>query len=640
MCGICGELRTGAGATSVERVVAMRDTLVHRGPDADGVYLSSDGRVGLGFRRLRIMDLTRDADQPMANEDGTVQLVFNGEIYNFRALRRELEGKGHRFRSRSDSEVIVHLYEEEGLAAIARLDGMFALAIWDERTKRLVLARDRVGKKPLFYMQTGDAFVFASEVKAFFALDCVIDIDPETVPQYFIHGYVPCPRTLYRNVRQVEPATTLTIEADGRMAHTVYWRLRLRMEASGGSPGVSEDNACETVRSLLTRAVERRLISDVPLGAFLSGGLDSTIIVGLMSRLTGAPVRTFSIGFEGDRAYDETVYAREVARRFQTEHTEFRVTPSAVDLIDTLIWHHDGPFGDASAIPTYIVSRLTRQHVTVVLNGDGSDELFAGYLRFAAAMAAESVPKSLHRPLQSLFEHLPFTTNDRHWLARGRRFAEGMSLPLYERLTQWNSLFFDDLQNLLAPDLMEMLPPINRLEYLDRERDHMTELSMLGVLLHVNFRSYLLDDLLVKVDRCTMANSLEGRSPFLDTELVEYVSGLPDSMKLRGFTTKVILRQAFKDLVPGSVAKRGKMGFGVPLGAWFRTELKDYIRDLLLDSSACYKTFLSAPYVKTLLRRHQAGEANFGLQLWSILCFEIWLRKLPEWSRRPVTAPV
>ena len=237
-------------------------------------------------------------------------------------------------------------------------------------------------------MQTGDAFVFASEVKAFFALDCVIDIDPETVPQYFIHGYVPCPRTLYRNVRQVEPATTLTIEADGRMAHTVYWRLRLRMEASGGSPGISEDNACETVRSLLTRAVERRLISDVPLGAFLSGGLDSTIIVGLMSRLTGAPVRTFSIGFEGDRAYDETVYAREVARRFQTEHTEFRVTPSAVDLIDTLIWHHDGPFGDASAIPTYIVSRLTRQHVTVVLNGDGSDELFAGYLRFAAAMAA------------------------------------------------------------------------------------------------------------------------------------------------------------------------------------------------------------------------------------------------------------
>ena len=215
-----------------------------------------------------------------------------------------------------------------------------------------------------------------------------------------------------------------------------------------------------------------------------------------------------------------------------------------------------------------------------------------------------------------------------------------MSLPLYERLTQWNSLFFDDLQNLLAPDLMEMLPPINRLEYLDRERDHMTELSMLGVLLHVNFRSYLLDDLLVKVDRCTMANSLEGRSPFLDTELVEYVSGLPDSMKLRGFTTKVILRQAFKDLVPGSVAKRGKMGFGVPLGAWFRTELKDYIRDRLLDSSACYKTFLSAPYVKTLLRRHQAGEANFGLQLWSILCFEIWLRKLPEWSRRPVTAPV
>ena len=641
MCGICGELRTSGGTTSPERIVGMRDSLVHRGPDAEGLYLSPDRHIGLGFRRLRIIDLTPDADQPMSNEDGTVRLVFNGEIYNFRALRKELEGKGHRFRSRSDSEVIVHLYEEEGVAAIARLDGMFAIAIWDERQQRLVLARDRAGKKPLFYAQTRDSFVFASEIKAFFRLhDHAIEVDPEAVPQYFIHGYVPSPRTLYRNVRQVEPATTMVVDLDGHVTGEVYWTLQLGVATTGGSRAPSEREAIGTVRELLTRAVERRLVSDVPLGAFLSGGVDSTIIVGLMSQLTSAPVRTFSIGFEGDPAYDETSYAREVAQTFKTAHTEFKVTPSAVDLVETLIWHHDGPFGDASAIPTYIVSRLTRQDVTVVLNGDGGDELFAGYVRFAAGVAAERLPQNLRRPLQALLDCLPVATHDKHVLARARRFAHAMNLPLYDRMTRWSSLFFDDLDQLLSPDLVASIPPVRRLEYLDAEREHMEGLSTLGVLLHANFRSYLLDDLLVKVDRCAMANSLEARSPFLDTDLIEYVGGLPDSMKLRRFETKVILRKAFQDLIPPSVAKRGKMGFGVPLGAWFRTDLKDYVRDLLLDSSARYTEFLSVTYVHQLVRRHQAGEANSGLQLWSVLCFELWLRSLPQWTRGQVPQPV
>jgi asparagine synthase (glutamine-hydrolysing) len=641
MCGICGELRTAGGTTSPERIVGMRDALIHRGPDAAGLYLSPDRRMGLGFRRLRIIDLSPDADQPMANEDGSVRLVFNGEIYNFRALRTELEGKGHRFRSKSDSEVIVHLYEEEGVAAIARLDGMFAIAIWDEREKRLVLARDRAGKKPLFYAHTRDSFVFASEIKSFFGLDDhQIEVDPEAVPQYFIHGYVPCPRTLYRNVRQVEPATTMVVNLDGRITHEVYWRLQLRTGAGDGGPVPSEREAIGTVRNLLTRAVERRLISDVPLGAFLSGGVDSTIIVGLMSQLTGSPVRTFSIGFEGDPAYDETSYAREVAQTFKTAHTEFKVTPSAVDLVDTLIWHHDGPFGDASAIPTYIVSRLTRKDVTVVLNGDGGDEVFAGYMRFAAAVAADRLPRGLRWPLQAVLDSLPFATDDKHVLARARRFAHAMNLPLYDRMTRWSSLFFDDLDQLLSPDLLASIPPVRPLEYLDAEREHMEGLSTLGAVLHANFRSYLLDDLLVKVDRCAMANSLEARSPFLDTELIEYVSRLPDSMKLQGFKTKVILRKAFQDLIPPSVAKRSKMGFGVPLGAWFRTDLKDYIRDYLLDSAARYRAFLSVPYVHELVRRHQAGEANSGLQIWSVLCFELWLRSLPQWTRRPAPEPV
>jgi len=641
MCGICGELRFGGGTTSPDRLTSMRDVLTHRGPDADGLYLSSDRRAGLAFRRLRILDLSRDADQPMTNEDGTVQVVFNGEIYNFLELRTELEAKGHRFRSRSDTEVIVHLYEDEGEGAIARLDGMFAIAIWDERAKRLLLARDRAGKKPLFYARTRDTFVFASEIKSFFGLDdLVIEVDREMVPQYFIHGFVPCPRTLYTNVRQVPPATAVTVEADGRVKTEVYWRLRLRPHASDAAPPVDEREAASTVRDLMIRAVERRLISDVPLGAFLSGGIDSTIIVGVMSQLMGSRVKTFSIGFEGDPAFDETSYARDVAQQFDTDHTEFRVTPSAVDLIDTLVWHHDGPFGDASAIPTHIVSRLTRQHVTVALTGDGGDELFAGYMRFAAGVAAERLPKGISRPIHAAFGLVPAQANERHWFEKGRRFVRAMNLPLYERMTRWSSIFYEDLESLLAPDLLASLPPINHLEYLDSEREHMRELSTLGTLLHANFRSYLLDDLLVKVDRCTMANSLEARSPFLDTELINYVGGLPDAMKLRGLTTKVILRKAFDDLLPPSVVKRGKMGFGVPLGAWFRTELRDYIQDLLLDSSARYKAFLSVSYVEQLVRRHQAGEANSGLQLWSILCFEVWLRSLPQWTRQQVSQPV
>ena len=633
MCGICGELRVGAGATSAERVIAMRDVLVHRGPDSDGVYVSPDRRAGLGFRRLAIIDLRPEARQPMTNEDGTVWLVFNGEIYNFQTLRRELEAKGHRFRSRADSEVIVHLYEEEGAAAIARLDGMFALAIWDERSKRLVLARDRVGKKPLFYALRGASFVFASEIKAFFQLaDHRPEIDERAIPQYFIHGYVPCPRTLYRHVQQVEPGTTLTVDAGGGMVHNTYWRLPGYEPGDEAAHHPGERDAAATVRELMTRAVERRLVSDVPLGAFLSGGVDSTIIVGLMSRLADAPVRTFSIGFENAPEWDETVYAREVAQRFRTDHTEFKVTPSAIDLIDTLIWHHDGPFGDASAIPTHIISRLTREHVTVVLTGDGGDELFAGYDRFAAALAADRVPRVLHAPLRTLFRYLPSASSEKQWLARGRRFVRGMSLPLDARVTAWNSLFFDDLGDLLAPDFAATLGRIDRLEYLDAEREQMARLSTLGAVLHANFRTYLLNDLLVKADRCTMANSLEGRSPFLDTALVEYVSRLPDSLKLRGMTTKVVLRKAFEDLLPRAVARRRKMGFGVPLSAWFRTDLRDFVGDLLLDSSARYRTYLSAPYVHELVRSHHAGESNSGLQLWAILCFEVWLRNVPGWS--------
>lgn len=608
----------------------MREALSHRGPDDEGLFLSDDRRIGLGSRRLRIIDLGLDANQPIANEDGTIQLVLNGEIYNFRALRAELEQKGHRFRSNGDAEVVVHLYEEEGARAVARLDGMFALAVWDGRLKQLLLARDRVGKKPLFYYQTDDCFAFGSEIKAFFH-QYPIAIDSRAVPQFFIHGFVPSPGTFYTNVKQVEPATTLVIAADGAVTREVYWRLRIVEGQADRRAEITPTAAARTVRSLLEEAVARRLESDVPLGAFLSGGVDSTIVVAVMSRLMAAPVRTFSIGFRGDPAYDETAYARTVSHAFGTDHTEFTVAPSAIDLVQKILWHYDGPFGDASAVPTYLLARLAKERVTVALSGDGGDELFAGYLRFAAASMAERVPATLRALLQRLVDAVPSGANDRRLWARVRRVVRAMNLPLHDRMTRWSGLFFDDVEQLLAPDLLGTLPAIDRLAYLAGEREQMEGLTTLGALLHVNFRSYLLDDLLVKADRCTMAHALELRSPFLDTALVDYVAALPDSMKLRRLTTKVVLRQAFEDILPEAIIKRPKMGFGVPVDAWFRTDLREYVRDLLTAGSPRYATFLSAEYVHRLVSRHQAGEANLGLKLWSLVCFEQWLRELPRW---------
>jgi asparagine synthase (glutamine-hydrolysing) len=634
MCGICGELRFDGAPVSPQRLLAMRDQLVHRGPDSVGAYLSSDARVGLAFRRLRIIDLTTQASQPMSNEDGGVQVVFNGEIYNFRELRARLVARGHRFRSHSDTETIVHLYEEMGTDCIAELDGMFAIGIWDERLGRLTLARDRAGKKPLFFYRSARLLAFASEMKSFFVHpEIPVEPDPHGVPYYFIHGYVPGPATVYKDVRQLDPGAVMTVDVDGRIASRRYWQIAF--PAASDVASVTQAEAAEGVRERMTRAVERRLTSDVPLGAFLSGGLDSTIVVGLMSRLTREPVKTFSIGFEGDSAYDETAHARRVAAHFKTDHTEFRVSPvTSFDAMDRLLWHHDGPFGDSSAVPTDTVSKLAREHVTVVLTGDGGDEVFAGYRRFAAAVAFERLPPLAVRAGQALIARVPGRRHERHWLSDARRFLRGAGATFDERMTMWNSYFFDDLDELLRPDFVAAIGPIDRLHYLAAERGRMDGRSPLARLLHVNFTSYLADDLLVKVDRCTMANSLEARSPFLDREVVEYAATLPDRFKLSGRRTKVVLRDAFADLVPPGIAERRKMGFGVPLGAWFRGELRDGMRDLLLAPGARYREMLSCTYVEALVRRHLSGEANLGQQLWTLVCFERWLQMLPRWRSR------
>ena len=629
MCGIAGLMRWDGRPVDEAAVRRMIEPLAHRGPDACGaqVVRCPPVHAGLGHTRLRVIDLSDAAAQPMASDDGLVWVVFNGEIYNYRELRASLEQRGVRFRSASDTEVLLRLYEAEGERCVHALDGMFAFAVWDGRSRRLLLARDRVGKKPLFYAAAPGRLAFASELKGLLR-DPEIrhEVDPDALPALFLYGYVPSPQTCYRGIRSLPPGHLLRAEADGRVSVEEYWDVPLA-PARAQRP-VAEAEAATRVRELVIAAVQRRLMADVPLGAFLSGGLDSTIVVGIMSRLVRQPVRTFSIGFTHDPRFDETAYARLAARRFGTRHTEYVVSPPAMELVERLVWHHDGPFADSSAIPTYLLSRLTREHVTVALNGDGGDELFAGYLRFPAALLSERVPRWLRRSAARLCAGLPEWGGHRTAAQRLQKLARSVALPLTERYQRWISVFFDDLPRLLgaANDRPGRAPaPLARLApYLARCQ----AASPLNRLLYLNLKTYLVDDLLVKMDRCSMAHGLETRSPFLDRELLEYAFGLPDDLKLRGGRTKVVLRRAFADLIPPAILRRGKMGFGVPLRAWFSTDLRAHLQDALLAPEARLRGYVDQPYVRALCEAHWSGRADHSHRLWTLLTFEIWLRDL------------
>lgn len=625
MCGIGGVWQLDGGMIEREILGRMVKALHHRGPDASGIHLA--GPIGLGHTRLKIIDLSDSARQPMCNEDETIWIVFNGEIYNFREIRADLERKGYRFRSHSDTEVILRLYEEIGDKCVDALEGMFAFAIWDGRRRRLVLARDRAGKKPLFYGGKQGAFVFGSEVKALLKHPAVTgQVALDALPHYFTFGYAPPGRTLYEGINQVPPAHVLMLEADGRMELRRYWDLDFAPRA-GKPPSVQA--AAEQVRGLVTDAVRKRLVSDVPLGAFLSGGIDSTIVVGIMSRLMDQPVKTFSLGFAGDPDFDETYYARLASSHFRTEHTEFIVEPKAVDLIETLVWHHDGPFGDSSAIPSYIVSQLTRQHVTVALNGDGGDELFAGYLRFQATVAAERIPPAVSRACHHALSVFPQPKQYHHWFRRAQRFFAGASSSLFGRMRRWISIFDEDVITLLRPEMFKGLPT-GIVDYPPELIARTGSFSPLSKALYVNFMTYLPDDLLVKMDRSSMAHGLEGRSPFLDHRLAEYVAGLPDAYKLHGTTTKYILKKAFADMLPEEILRRGKKGFGVPLGAWFRGDLRDYVQDLLLSPTAHSRDYVVPSYVAELVREHLSGVRDHGHRLWTLMTFEVWLRLMQQ----------
>jgi asparagine synthase (glutamine-hydrolysing) len=555
----------------------------------------------------------------MANEDGSVRIVFNGEIYNHKLLRRELEGR-FPFRSRSDTEAILRGYEAWGADVVPRLDGMFAIGIWDAKRRHVVLARDRAGKKPLFYTTSG-RLRFGSTIGALIASGHAARMRTAALPIYLSYGFVPAPDTFYEGVAQLLPGERILFEldADGNVLRSRadrYW------EPSFGTRPCADDYATakRRVRSLLDEAVDRRLESDVPLGAFLSGGIDSSIIVGLMSRQLGK-VRTFSIGFAGDPRYDETHYARVAAKAFGTEHTEFTLHPSSFELVESLVVHHDGPFGDSSAIPTSVVSKLTREHVTVALTGDGGDELFCGYHRFLAAEAAERIPLSLRQLAARAADHLP-SSSERSLPGRGRRFLRSAALPLADRMARWNS-FFPEPGQILRRDLsFDLEAPLAWQRKMFAMSHGSTTLQR--VLEH-NFRTYLPEDLLVKADRCSMAHALETRSPFLDTALIEYVQQLPPAYLRRGTFTKRILKESYADLLPLEIQQRGKMGFGLPLGTWFRGDLRGYMRERL-GTGARLNEYLDASAVAQVLNEHEAGTADHGQRIWALLTLEIWLR--------------
>jgi len=625
MCGICGSV--GArGRQSDDGIAAQLRSQRHRGPDAEGFF--EGGRGVIAQNRLSVIDLVH-GDPPIVNEDGTVGGVLNGEIYNFKALRQELRAAGHELRTDGDTEVLVHLAENQTPVELARrLDGMFAFATWDKRRERLILGRDRMGKKPLYYWRSAEVFVFASEIKGVLAHpDVPCELNPRAIDAYLTFGYVPTPHTFFAGIKSLPPAHVLTLEPGGEPVIERYWQLQVPgLDGASRTFDLGLDEAAGEVRRLLTEAIRRRLIADVPLGAFLSGGVDSSAIVALMAGVMGEPVKTFTMGFEDRDGFDERPYARAVAERFGTEHHEEVVHPDAVELVERLVWHHDQPFGDSSAVPTFLLNQVARRHVTVALSGDGGDELFAGYERFAAGVSVDRVlalPSALRGAGRRALDVLPGSAL-RGRVGRTQRFAAMVDQGMPWAYLGWISYVPETWRRRLLPQPDEWA----RAEYAQLWAAS-AGAHPLDRLLALNIETYLLDDLLVKMDRTSMAHGLEVRSPFLDTALLEFASRLAPSLKVRGLSLKRVLKRAVADLLPNEILSRPKRGFGVPLDRWFREDLEGYTQ-AMLGAGASVRGHLEDEALDQLLAEHRSGAAGHGHALWTLLTLEIFLRQ-HEW---------
>lgn len=646
MCGICGAIdfvHQGVDPRSIQR---MCEALAHRGPDDKGmVFFDGNGaseldgctalptgkngfHVGLGHRRLSIIDLSRAAHQPMGNEDKTVWIVYNGEIYNFQNLRQELEGKGHIFRSQSDTEVILHAYEEWDIGCLERLRGMFALAIWNERKRRLFLARDRLGKKPLVYYAQNGRFLFASEMNAIFQTRYVErKVNPEALNHYLTFQYVPSPNTILEGLRKLPPAHYLLYDGSGKVRVERYWKFRF---PASQRPASDIQGSCELIRRELEESVRLRMISDVPLGAFLSGGIDSSIVVGIMANQSRKPVQTFSIGFE-ERGFDELPYARLVSKHFGTEHHEFMVRPKATEILPKLVWHFGEPFADSSCLPTYYVANLTKNYVKVVLTGDAGDENFAGYRRYVWTKWLSLLvkcPKKLRRQyLTSLLRTIP------GFLGIGQRFhrmadiVESLSADEAKNYGELIKIFNTrEKEALYTGDFLGTVKGTDPFSLLSAKYEEVGIQDALDRLLYVDIHTYLPEDLLVKLDISSMANSLEARIPFLDHQLMEAVAGIPSALKLKGLTTKFILKRAFADLIPEPILRRQKMGFAVPVGRWFRKELKEYVMNILLDRRTLNRGYFRREGLEGLITEHHRQLYDHSAKIWALLVLELWFR--------------
>ncbi len=628
MCGIYGKVRfdgRDASASDAERACAA---IRHRGPDDKGVYAA--GPACLGHARLSIIDLSPVGHQPMGNEDGTRWIVFNGEIYNFLDLKPGLNGKGHRFQSRTDTEVVLHLYEEEGPACVDRLRGMFALAIWDGKNRTLFLARDRIGKKPLFYHAGKNFFSFCSELAPLVSdPEIPVEVDREGIHHYLTYQSVPAPFTVYRGVRKLPPGHRMLVR-DGGGEPRRYWKLSFVPKF----PADTRARRADLEGSLLEKireAVRVRLMSDVPLGALLSGGVDSSGVVALMAgESRGTPVKTFSVGFR-ESEYDELEYAREVAALYRTDHREFTLRPDMLSVLPLLVERFGEPFADAAAIPTYYIAKVAREHVTVALCGDGGDESFAGYHRYklnALLRGMDVVPGAVSRAILRFLKLFPHSPNAHSPLWIAKRLFQFLSLRPAERSLRFLGHFDNALKSALyTPQFAERMAGIDSDGiYLDRfhetDADNLTDAT-----LYADIHTYLPDTLLPKVDVTSMANSLEMRSPLLDHELMEFAARLPADMKLRRLTTKYALKKVFGRLLPDRLLTRPKMGFGVPLGHWFRTDLKEMVHETLLSKRAIGRGYFREETIRRILDEQVDNRWHWHYHIYNLLMLELWHRR-------------